>query len=54
MVNIRGLSFKSRNNKRMVSGNVKECIDCEGCICEEFCNEKQEKYFPAKEGEKDG
>ena len=22
-----------------------ECINCEGCICEEYCRAEDEKYF---------
>lgn len=22
-----------------------DCLDCEGCICEDFCKEQEERYF---------
>jgi len=27
-----------------------DCLDCEGCICEDFCREEDEKYF-GREGD---
>lgn len=29
---------------------LKDCFDCEGCLCEDFCKELEEKHF-GKEGD---
>ena len=29
---------------------LNECINCKDCICEDYCNELEEKYF-GKEGD---
>jgi len=47
--NIRGKTYPQ---KKMMSDDLHECLDCKGCICEEFCKEEQEKYFGKKEGDK--
>lgn len=40
-------------SKRAFNESPKElhdCLDCKGCICEDFCKEQEEKYF-GKEGD---
>lgn len=33
------------------SKELKDCFDCEGCLCEDFCKEQEEEYFGKKEGD---
>lgn len=28
-----------------------DCLDCEGCLCEDLCNEYEDEYFGKKEGD---
>lgn len=57
MTNIRGKLGSSgiTASKRAFNESPKElhdCLDCEGCICEDFCKEQEEEYFGKKEGDK--
>lgn len=52
MANIRG--WKNHLSKKTKVIDVKEvhdCLDCEGCLCEDFCKEQEEEYFGKKEGD---
>lgn len=45
--NIRG----TNDNPIILKNKEKElhdCLDCKGCICEEYCAEQEEKYFDKK------
>lgn len=45
-MNIRGK--KNRLPKKAKIEDVKvihDCLDCEGCLCEDFCKEYEEQYF---------
>lgn len=47
--NIRG---KNQNwMKGKTTDDLHECLDCEGCLCEEVCREYEEENFGKKEGE---
>lgn len=40
-----------RKAKLRVNAELHDCLDCEGCICEEVCKEQEEKYFGKEEGD---
>lgn len=48
MVNIRGKMEVNQFKEKLPFDDIKtlnECCDCEGCLCEDFCEELEEKYF---------
>lgn len=35
-------------------GEIHECFNCKGCICEEHCKKEEEKNFNKKPRKKEG
>jgi hypothetical protein len=58
MINIRGRNLGPPGKvvilKKKPTKELHECLDCEGCICEEFCREQDEKNFLEQYAQKEG
>ena len=51
MVNIKGKKPRlSKQKWPEAPAELHDCCNCEGCICEDWCKELEEKYF-GKEGD---
>jgi len=52
ITNIRGFNHQKESPDWDITKELHDCLDCEGCICEEVCKKYEEEEFGLKEGEK--